>query len=223
MSSSSQLPEKCSECIKSSMSFIHARCNLCRDLGFQEEVLCHLNRCVQDPVEFTCYAFQRILKLVAPSAQKVPFSPEAHKEIGFQESFHALLHSDKIGYERALALQRLHRDHDAIYSDLKYHLAWNVIHRESVFVGSENLRDFVSGTFSDCSDLVGGFVKLLWLAPDHLHLYVESDGEHSIESIVGEMKRLSASAILMEFTDLEGSLGAAKELWDLAYFVETIG
>ncbi|MBU2497817.1 MAG: IS200/IS605 family transposase [Proteobacteria bacterium] len=182
-----------------------------------------MNRCVQDPVEFTCHAFQRILKLVSPSAQEVPFSAEGHKERGFQESFHELLHSDKIGYERALALQRLHRNQDAIYFDLKYHLAWNVIHRKSVFVGSENLIDFVSGTFSDCSDLVGGFVRLLWLAPDHLHLYVESNGEHSIESITQEMKGVSASAILMEFADLKASLDAGNELWDIAYFVETIG
>ena len=223
MSLQSQLPEKCGGCIKSSRHLIHPRCDLCKNLGFQEEVLCHLNRSVQDPEEFTCHAFQRILRLVNPSAQQVPFSPEGHKERGFQKSFHELLHSDKIGYERALALQRLDRDQDAIYLELKYHLAWNVIHRKPVFAGSENLIDFVSGTFSDCSDLVGGFVRLLWLAPDHLHLYVESDGEHSIESIAQEMKTVSASAILMEFADLKASLDAGNELWDIAYFVETIG
>ena len=217
MSLQSQLPEKCRECLKSSRPSVHTRCDLCKDLGFQEEVLCHLNRCVQDPVEFTCHAFHRVLKLVPPSAQQVPFSSEAHKEKGVQKSFHELLHSDRIGYERALALQRLDRDQDAIYFDLKYHLAWNVTHRTSVFVGSENLFDFVSGTFSDCSALVGGFVRLLWLAPDHLHLYVEADGEHSIESIAQEMKRLSSSAILTEFPDLKASLDAGNELWDIAY------
>jgi REP element-mobilizing transposase RayT len=223
MSFSSQLPKMCSECIKSARPFIHAKCDLCKDLGFQEEVLCHLNRCVQDPVEFACHAFQHILKLVSPSAQEVPFSAESHRERGFLKSFQEVIHSDRIGYERALALQRLDRDQDAIYVELKYHLAWNVIHRKSVFVGSDNLIDFVSGTFSDCSNLVGGFVRLVWLAPDHLHLYVESDGDHSIESIAQEMKRLSASAILMEFPDLKANLGPGNELWDIAYFVETIG
>jgi REP element-mobilizing transposase RayT len=223
MSFSSQLPKKCSECIKSSRPFIHNKCDLCKDLGFQEEVLCNLNRCVQDPVEFACHAFHHILKLVSPSVQEVPILPDDHKEGGFQKSFHEVIHSDKIGYERALALQRLDRDQDAIYVELKYHLAWNVIHRKSVFVGSDNLIDFVSGTFSDCSNLVGGFVRLVWLAPDHLHLYVESDGDHSIESIAQEMKRLSASAILMEFPDLKANLGPGNELWDIAYFVETIG
>ncbi|MFH1240863.1 MAG: transposase [Pseudomonadota bacterium] len=122
-----------------------------------------------------------------------------------------------------MALQRLGRDQDAVFVQLKYHLAWNVTHRKPVFAGFENLIDFVSGTFSDFSDLVGGFARLLWLAPDHLHLYVESDGEHSIESIAQEMKRLSASAILTEFADLKAGLDAEEELWDMAYFAETIG
>lgn len=223
MSFSRQLPKKCSECIKSSRPFIHSRCDLCKDLGFQEEVLCHLNRCVQDPVEFTCHAFKRLLKLVSPSDQEVPFSVEGHKKKVSKKSFHELLHSDKMGYERALALQRLDRDQDAIHLELKYHLAWNVIHRRPVFLVSGKLIDFVSGIFSDCSNLAGGFVRLLWLAPDHLHLYIESDGEHSIESVVQEMKRLSASAILMEFADLKLSLDPVDELWDTAYFAETIG
>ncbi len=223
MSLSSQLPKKCGECVKPSRPFIHAKCGLCKDLGFQEEVLCHLNRSVQDPAEFACHAFQHMLKLVSPAVQGVLFLPDDHKERGLQKSFHEVINSDKIGYERALALQRLDRDQDAIYVELKYHLAWNVIHRKPVLVGSDNLIDFVSYTFSDCSDLVGGFVRLLWLAPDHLHLYVESDGEHSIESIAQEMKRLSASAILSEFPDLKANLGPSGELWDTAYFVETIG
>ncbi|MBT9437923.1 MAG: IS200/IS605 family transposase, partial [Desulfobacterales bacterium] len=57
----------------------------------------------------------------------------------------------------------------------------------------------------------------------HLHLYVESDGSNSVETIAQEMKRVSAAAILAEFGDLKASLDAQKELWDKAYFVESIG
>ena len=83
--------------------------------------------------------------------------------------------------------------------------------------------NFINDIFSKYSDLVGGFVRLLWLAPDHLHLYMESDGEKSIEVIAQKMKRQSASAILEEFADLKASLDAENELWDKAYFVETVG
>ena len=64
---------------------------------------------------------------------------------------------------------------------------------------------------------------MLWLAPDHIHLYVESDGEKSAETIAQEMKRLSASPILGKFAVLKGSLNKEKYLWDKAYFVETVG
>jgi hypothetical protein len=193
----SELPRKCGECFKSSKPLIHAKCNFCKDLAFQEEVLCHLNRCVQDPVDFTCHAFHPILKLVEPFAQEVPPLPKDPKSSRSKRFFEKLLSSDKIGYERALALQKLGRDQDTVFVELKYHLAWNAIHRKPVFVGSANMFN--------------------------LHLYVESDGENSIEAIAQKMKGLSASAILEEFADLKANLDAENELWDKAYFVETIG
>lgn len=107
--------------------------------------------------------------------------------------------------------------------EIKYHVAWNVIHRKPVFARPAKFFDFVSDTFSKCSELVGGFVSVLWLAPDHLHLYVESDGRNSVDTIAQEMKRVSTAAILAEFGDLNARLDAQKELWDKAYFVETIG
>jgi len=223
MSLPSELPRKCSECFKSSKALIHAKCNFCKDLEFQEEVLCHLNRCVQDPAEFVCHAFQPVLKLVEPCAQEVIPSHKDPKSKRSERFFEGLLSSDKIGYERALALQKLGRDPDAVFVELKYHLAWNVIHRKPVFVRPANMFSFINEIFSKCNELAGGFIRLLWLAPDHLHLYVESDGEYSIETIAQRMKELSASAILREFPDLKANLDAKNELWDKAYFVETIG
>jgi REP element-mobilizing transposase RayT len=70
---------------------------------------------------------------------------------------------------------------------------------------------------------VGGFVSLLWLAPDHVHLYVISDGEKSVETIVQEIKRSSNDAIMGEFADIKDRFDAGNELWDTAYFSETAG
>jgi hypothetical protein len=70
MDSSSELPEKCMECVKSSMTFFHRKCHFCRDLEFQESVLCELNRCIQDRSNFECHAFQPMPKLVGPSKDK---------------------------------------------------------------------------------------------------------------------------------------------------------
>jgi len=204
---------------------IHGKCGFCQDLEFQENVLCHLNRCIQNPAVFECYAFQPALKLVGSSDPKISSLPNGVvKDNSPQNGFQKLLDSDKIKYQRALALQRLGRDPDSVIIEIKYHFAWNVIYRKPVFARPPaNIFDFVSDTFSQCSEIIGGFVDLRWLAPDHLHLYVESDGSNSVETIAQEMKRVSAAAILAEFGDLKASLGAQKELWDKAYFVETIG
>jgi REP element-mobilizing transposase RayT len=51
-------------------------------------------------------------------------------------------------------------------------------------------------------------MDLLFLAQDHVHLYVESDGELSV---------------VEEFSSIKDKLGGDTELWDEAYFVETIG
>lgn len=39
----------------------------------------------------------------------------------------------KIKYKKALALQKLERDSDGVYVELKYHFVWNIINRRPVF------------------------------------------------------------------------------------------
>ncbi len=223
MPSTNQLPAKCIECNKSTVSRIHRKCRFCDDLEFEESVLCDLNRCVQVESDFECHAFQPILKLVGPSKNKVPgIKTGSAKEIKIK-SFLGLLQSDKIKYERALALQKLARDPDGVHVRLKYHLSWNVSRRRVIFSPANEFIDFVHGTFLKCSELTGGFVDLLHLAPDHVHLYMESDGELSIEKVVNEIKRFSNNAVLEKFSLLKDKLSGAIEIWDEAYFVETIG
>jgi len=223
MPSSNELPAKCIECNKSTVSRLHRKCRFCRDLEFQESVLCDLNRCIQSRSDFECHAFQPILKLLSQSKNKVPqFDDNSTREI--KENFILeLLKSDKIKYERALALQKLARDPDGVNVQLKYHFVWNVSLRRSVYSPANNFFDFVNDTFQRCSEQAGGFVDLLYLAPDHIHLYVESDGDLSIEEIVHRIKQFSNDAILEKFPLIRDKLGGNAEIWDEAYVSETIG
>ncbi|RZB31659.1 MAG: hypothetical protein SRB2_04628 [Desulfobacteraceae bacterium Eth-SRB2] len=223
MPASNELPEKCMECVKSNASRYHRNCNFCRELEFQESVLCELNRCIQDRSGFECHAFQPMLKLVGPSKNKGFVSDYSSSRKIKEKFFLDLLNSDKIKYEKALALQKLGRDPDGVYVQLKYHFVCNVSLRRSVFSPANNLFDFVSDTFLRCSEQAGGFVDLLYLAPDHVHLYVESDGEFSIEEIVHRIKQFSNDAILEKFPLLRDKISGDAEIWDKAYFVETIG
>jgi len=222
MSSLNKLPVKCRECAKSKVSHFHRKCHFCRDLEFQELVLCDLNRDVQDMTDFQCYAFEPKLKLVSPPENREKRQLNRPSKRSKEEFYIRLLSSDKIKYERALALQKLGRDPEGIYVQLKYHLAWNVRHRMPVFNPINDFISFAHDTFLVCSEKVNGFVDLLYLAPDHMHLYIESDGEHSVEEMVHRIKRFSNNAILEKYSFLREKFIKDAEIWDEAYFVETV-
>jgi len=217
------LPTKCRECSKSKVSHSHQTCTFCGELEFEESVLCDLNRCIQEDADFMCHAFQPVLKLVSDSEDKNAEQHDAPPIRNEKESYLRLFDSDKIKYDRALALQRLGRDPDDAYILLKYHLAWNVTQRMPVFNPISTYINFVHDTFLVCSERVGGFVDLLYLAPDHVHLYVESDGELSVEEMVHRIKRFSNNTILEKFSLVREKFIGDAEIWDEAYFVETIG
>ncbi len=107
--------------------------------------------------------------------------------------------------------------------NLVYHFAWNVTQRRAVFKEQKDCFDSVSDLYLRSSELIGGYAGVLWLAADHIHVYVESDGERSPEAMVHELKRLSREAILSEFQDIKAMLETGVALWDEAYFVETLG
>jgi REP element-mobilizing transposase RayT len=220
---SNEIPNKCLECRKYSRPTIHSKCTICKDLGLQEGLLCDLNRQVQDLHDFSCYAFTPSLKLVKSSTQEDVKLPNDSTDSFSNTSLQQILGSDKLKYQRALAAQRLGNDPETICMDIKYHLAWNVIHRKTFFSNPTESFELVSEVFLNCSEVFNSFVNLLWLAPDHVHIYVESDGEKSIDTLAQELKKISASSIAAKDLGLMTSSDASFNLWDKAYFVETIG
>jgi hypothetical protein len=69
MPTSIEIPKKCHECRKYSISIPHGQCTFCQTLAFQERILCDLNRRAQLPENFECFAFTPTLKLVESSKQ----------------------------------------------------------------------------------------------------------------------------------------------------------
>jgi len=129
-SSRNDIPVKCRECAKFSKRFIHGTCSFCQDVSFEEEILCELNRAIQDSTSFECHAFQPLLKLMTSSGQETRPEPRFRSsEIDFEK----LLDSDRLKYKRALALQKLARNPDDVMLEIKFHFAWNVIGRRPVF------------------------------------------------------------------------------------------
>jgi REP element-mobilizing transposase RayT len=223
LNTSENLPEKCFSCANNTASAVHKKCRFCQDLRFSESLLCHLNRNFQTIDKFVCHAFrQKLINVNKPMAGKPGI------EISPADSFRAdkireLLNSDKAKYKKALAVQRLTRDPDGVYLDLKYHFAWNVMCRRPVFEKSADYFDFTSDLFLTCGDMVGGYAQLLWLAPDHVHIYVVTDGRDSVETVIRKLKQHSGKAIIDHFPEAAKKLNPKNRLWDKAYFSETIG
>ena len=133
---------------------------------------------------------------------------------------HAVLSSDRFMYQQALAVQKVRNDPESVNVDLKYHLAWNVARRQPVFSQPAETRRIIDNALSTCGEQIGGIAAVLWLAPDHVHVYVESDGEKSIEMIVKVLKRMSSHALCTSDVSFSGK---GRMVWEKAYFAETIG
>jgi REP element-mobilizing transposase RayT len=192
-------------------------------MRFAEEILCDLNRSAQSLKRFECFQFRPALKPVALSVIGIETLPDGQKDEARTDNFQVLLNSDRLKYQRALAVQRLQRNPDAVFLDLKYHIVWNVPARRPVFTHAADDINILQDAFSTCTALVGGFVSVLWLAPDHTHVYVESDGENSIDTVARKLKRISETALNKNRSKRESQHKADRIIWDNIYFVETIG
>lgn len=223
MPDSNELPQKCRECAKLEASRPHSNCDVCVELEFREAMLCDLNRCIQDKAGFQCHAFRHALRLVGAPEKGVLGHDGGSAVTPKRESSKDLFNSDKVKYERALALQKLRRDPETIIVQLKYHFVWNVSRRTPVFVPANDFIRSVHDIFLGCSHAAGGLVHLVYLAPDHVHVYVESDGERSVEDMVFDIKKVSSKAIFRQFPSLQDMLDEGVGLWDHAHFVETVG
>ncbi|MCZ6875192.1 MAG: transposase [bacterium] len=63
-------------------------------------------------------------------------------------------------------------------------------------------------------------VHLLCLAPDHIHLYIESSLDYSLDEIVNAVREYSEQEIPIQLPDLQQN---SQLLWERAYSAEGIG
>ena len=219
----SNLPDLCRTCAKYGKPLVHTECVFCRDIEFHEEILCDLNRRVQSSKAFQCHAFRPATKPVVSPVRNGEVDVEDQMGPVPVSSLEALLNSDKLKYGRALALQRLRQHSDAVFVELRYHLAWNVTARKPVVVKPSAALDAINDALMACGTRIGGFACVLWLAPDHVHVYAESDGEKSVDMIAREIKRSCAAVFPEIIGGGVGGLGKGCKIWDRAYFAETLG
>jgi REP element-mobilizing transposase RayT len=219
----SVLPELCNSCKASNDETIANSCRFCIGREFKEYILCDLNRNIQNPQKFQCHAFHaqiRPLLSIVDSCQTRPENAEADSIIHHKTS---LMDSDRLKYKGSLYLQTALKDPDVVHLDIKFHLVWNVVHRKQLFFDPAKTRDAIDEIFAACNDRIGGIARVIWLAPDHIHVFVESDGEKSVDVITKELKRQSALALTTPSGSNNLLSKKIRKIWDRAYFAETVG
>lgn len=108
-------------------------------------------------------------------------------------------------------------NNNVVYS-CKYHVVWCPKYRRKVLVGvvSERLRELI---IEKCSEIQADIIELE-IMPDHVHLLVEVDPKHGINSAVRSIKGYTSHILRKEFKELTTKL---PTLWTNSYFVSTVG
>jgi len=103
----------------------------------------------------------------------------------------------------------------------KYHIVWSVYQRKAAFSDAGPFVSFLHDIFLSCGRLMKGKALLVWLASDHLHLYLEIEGKEKVEHLVEDLQSLVQDALFEEFGRLAKEFGEMK-MWEEEYFLEEI-
>ncbi|MBF0290085.1 MAG: transposase [SAR324 cluster bacterium] len=201
-------PDTCEKCYKFHNQTIIKDCQICYKLRFDEEILCDLTRYSQDNSPFECHAFRQKLALVQKDDKEDTKSIEqidSHK-------------SPKDKWREIYSVQQLKMKPDEIHFNLKYHVSFNTIKRRPLF--SNQHFTFVSKIIEGIgSDFKQTQVALLWLAVDHLHLYIDSSPDYSIEELTISIMNKSEMDIISQHSEFQEK----QIIWEREYFAETLG
>ena len=216
------VPRRCLQCSFFKGQHIYEKCTVCRELGFSEIHLCDLNRKGRDPDHFRCHTFRPDLRLVVGKsvfAHPVLSVIRDRKEY-FRDVLKLLHGSGHCGRKSGcFACQ----NDDRISSRLKkkFHVVWLTTDRKPIFLQSSSYIRFFHDALLTCGALINGKAVLIWLAPDHLHLYLELSEEDSVVDVVEDIQLLVQDALISEFDQLQ-SLEMEPSLFNKEFFIETL-
>jgi REP element-mobilizing transposase RayT len=154
-------------------------------------------------------------------------SPEVTRDLSenplaTQLAVSKLMNSDKIKYQAALTLQKLTKDPDSIIIELKYHFAWSVQGRRGIFRDLDKYSGIMSKILMEAAMPSVRRADLLWLAPDHVHVYCDSNGEKSVEDTALGLKQMLGRGLMEKCPEVGHEFPSEGELWEDSYFVETL-
>src|SRR4029453_16705597 len=205
------IPTLCQACYKHYRSTVVIVCPFCDDVQFPEAMLCDLVREGQSEKQpFRCAAFRPALSVVQHDHTEA-----LHREEGSEDT---VTMSPKDKWFRAYAVQQLSHHPDLIDFTIRYHVVLSTRQRTNVFSREhgEQIADMVRQAALPFEQTTA---HVVWLASDHLHLYIDATPDYALDEIVHAIREYLEHE-MVNFPALQPS---PQPVWERAYFAESIG
>jgi REP element-mobilizing transposase RayT len=206
------IPTLCQACYKQYRSTVVKACPFCADVQFPEQMLCDLVQQGQSEKQpFRCSAFRPALSVMQPD------HTEARPMEEGGEDTVSISPTDK--WFRAYAVQQLSLNPDLIAFTIRYHVVLSTRQRVNVFASEhrEPMADLVRQAALPFEHTTA---HVVWLASDHLHLYIDASPEYALDEIVHAIM----DDLERERANLFPALPPSNQpVWERAYFAESIG
>ena len=207
-----RMPTLCQACYTHYRSTVVNACPFCDDVHLPEPVLCDLVREGQSEQQpFRCAAFRPALSVVQHD-----HTDATHVE---EVSENTVSMSLKDKWFQAYAVQQLSLHPDLVDFTIRYHVVLSTRQRTNVFSRehSEPMGDLVRQAAVPFEQTT---VHVVWLASDHLHLYIDATPDYSLDAIVHAIM----DDLEREMANLFPALPHSNQsVWERAYFAEGIG
>ena len=197
------IPTLCQACYKHYRSTVVNACPFCDDVQFPEAMVCDLVREGQSEQHpFRCAAFRPALSVV--HRDEIEASPI---EEGSEDTVNM---SPRDKWFRAYAVQQLSFNPDLIDFTIRYHVVFSTRQRTNVFSSEhgEPMADLVRQATLPFEQTTA---HVLWLASDHLHLYIDASPDYSLDEIVHVIREYLEHAMILLLTALQPS---NQPVWD---------
>ena len=206
------IPTLCQACYAYYRSTVIKTCPFCDDVQFPEQVLCDLVRERQSEKQpFRCAAFRPALSVVRHGEIEA-----LHMEEGSADTVSM---SPKDKWFRAYAVQQLSHHPDLIDFTIQYHVVFSTRQRVNVFA-SEHRAQIADIVRQAALPFEQTTAHVVWLASDHLHLYLDATPDYALDEIVHAI----LDDLEREMAHLFPALPPSNQpTWEQAYFAESIG
>jgi len=206
-----RIPTLCQACYKHYRSTVVKVCPFCDDVQFPEQTLCDLVQEGQNEKQpFRCAAFRPALSVIQHDHTEA-----LHLEEGSADTVSM---SPKDKWFRAYAVQQLSLHPDLIDFTIRYHVVFSTRQRVKVF-SSEHREQIADMVRQAALPFEQTTAHVLWLASDHMHLYLDATPDYALDEIVHAIM----DDLERETRQFPALQPRHQPVWERAYFAESIG